>query len=325
MDSNSGLAAGAHSGTLHFVPPNLSAFEPTKPLVRTANINTLIWVGGMFDTPLSVAYPLDIARALNPTWALVTASLGSSGKSWGVSSIAQDAEEMAKLVAYFKGQRPGGKIVIMGHSTGCQDCMEYLVGAKAEQRPAVDGVILQASVSDREAIVDHLPNGFLHETNQLALKMCLEGHDKDAMPNRLTKPVFGRIAITARRWVDVASPGPDHTGADDYFSSDLSDERLKKTFGRLPPTTPLLLLFGGSDESVPQSVNKDELVYRWIKITEESGGKVDKLNGSIVPDASHNLNGNPERVVRDLVQRVVGFVGRLDSGDFGATGSSSRM
>lgn len=316
MDSEGGLRAGAYPGTLHYIPPNLSAFEPTKPLVRSMNINTLIWIGGLFDTPLSVAYPMDIAKALPPTWSLVTGSLGSSGRSWGVSSIAQDAEEMAKIVAYFKAQRPGGKIVIMGHSTGCQDCMEYVVGAKAEQRPAVDGVILQAPVSDREALVNHLPNAFMHEANQLALKMCREGHDKDAIPNRLTKPVFGRVAITARRWVDIASPGPDHTGADDYFSSDLPDDRLKNTFGRFAPTTPLLILEGGSDESVPEFVNKDELVSRWAKVVEEGGGKVDTIHGSIVPGASHNLNGNPAPVVQDLVQRVVGFTRRLDSNDF---------
>ncbi|KAK5739375.1 hypothetical protein LTR17_005280 [Elasticomyces elasticus] len=323
MDLHSSPPAGAHPGTLHFIPPNLAAFEPTKPLVRSMNVNTLLWIGGMFDTFLSVTYPMKIAQALPATWSLVTASLGSAGKSWGVGSIAQDAEDVAKIVAYLKAMRPGGKIVIMGHSTGCQDCMEYTVGAKAEQRPSVDGVILQASVSDREAIVNELPTAFLNEADQLALKMCREGHDKDAMPSRLTKPVFGRIAITARRWLDVASPGPDHNGADDFFSSDLPDERLAKTFGKLPPTSPLLILYGGSDESVPAHVNKDELVSKWIRAVENGGGHVDRFNGSIVPEATHNLNGCPEPVVHDLVQRVVGFVGRLDNGDF--QGAGARM
>lgn len=326
MEIYSDPPAGAHPGSLHYVPPNLCAFEPTKPLVRSANINTVIWVGGLFDTLLSVAYPMKIAQALSPTWSLVTASLSSAGKSWGVSSIAQDARDIAKLVAYFREQRPGGKIVIMGHSTGCQDCMEYVVGAQAEQRPAVDGVILQAPVSDRQALDDHLPKAFIHEGNQLALKMCREGHDKDVMPGRLTTPLFNTsIAITARRWVDIASPAPDHTGADDYFSSDLPDERLKSTFGKLPPSTPLLILYSGSDKSVPAAVNKDELVFRWIKAVQEGGGQVDRVNGSIVPDASHNLNGNPEPVVQDLVMRVLGFVGRLDNGDFEAAALSSRV
>lgn len=254
----------------------------------------------------------------------MTASLGSAGKSWGVSSIGEDADDIAKIVSYVKQLRPEGRVVIMGHSTGCQDCMEYVVGAKAEQRPTMDGIILQAPVSDREAIGELLPEAFLHEANQLALKMCREGRGKDAMPNRLTAG-FGRVAITAKRWVDVASPAPNHDGADDYFSSDLPDERLNKTFGKLPPSTPLLILYGGADESVPPSVDKHALVSRWMRIVQGSGGIVDNVNGGITPEATHNLNGNDKVVVEDLVKRVLGFVGRLDSGDLKAAQAGSRI
>ncbi|TKA68113.1 hypothetical protein B0A55_08294 [Friedmanniomyces simplex] len=307
---NSRSTAGTR--TLHFVPPNLTAFEPLKPLFPSADVHTLLWIGGLFDTLLSVAYPLEIAQALPATWSLATASLGSAGKSWGVGSIAQDAEDIAKIVAYFRTLRPGGKIVLMGHSTGCQDSMEHLVGPPSPHRPPVDGMILQAPVSDREAMASHLPEALLHEANQLALKMCREGHEKDALPYRLTKSLFGRVAVTARRWVDLATPG----GADDYFSSDLSEERLQNTFGRLPARTPVLVLYSGSEENVPSTVDKDALVRRWIGVIEAGGGKVDGYHGSIVPEATHNLNGCPESIVRDLVQRVVGFVGRLDNGDF---------
>ncbi|EMC91275.1 hypothetical protein BAUCODRAFT_48134, partial [Baudoinia panamericana UAMH 10762] len=302
----------AHPGTLHFIPPNLCAFEPAESVSPSTGLNTLLWVGGMFDTLLSVQYPLDIAQALPSTWTLLTASLGSAGKSWGVSSIAQDAEDMATVIAYAKKQRPHGKVVIMGHSTGCQDCMEYLVGPKAAQRPAVSGVILQAPVSDREALNHELPEAIMHEANQLALKMCREGHDKDAMPHRLSKLAFGRMAITARRWVDVASPGPDHTGADDYFSSDLSDERLQRTFGTLPSSTPLLILYSGNEENIPPTISKEDLISRWTSSVQSGGGQVDTVNGGIVAGATHNLNGNAKPVIDDLVRRVIGFLNRLD-------------
>ncbi|KAK5173645.1 uncharacterized protein LTR77_002326 [Saxophila tyrrhenica] len=318
MDVPANLPASAHPGTLHYIPPNLSAFEPTKPLVRSANVNTLLWVGGMFDTPGSVSYPFSIAQSLGPTWTVMTALLGSSGLSWGVSSIARDAEDMAKIVAYIKELRPGGMIIIMGHSTGCQDCMEYIVGKNAEKRPAVDGIILQAPVSDREAIMNDLPEAFMHEANQLALQMCRDGKDKDAMPNRLTKQVFGRIAITARRWVDISSPGPYHEGADDYFSSDLPDKRLRGTFGKLPASTPLLILYGGADASVPEHVDKRRLVQKWMHITEGGGGSVDGLNGGVVVGATHNLNAQAETIVQDLVRRVAGFIARMEKGEIGA-------
>jgi alpha-beta hydrolase superfamily lysophospholipase len=275
----------------------------------------------MADTLLQVNYPLSIAHKLGPTWSVVTTSLGSAGKGWGVGSIGKDAEDMAKIVAYFKQQRPQGKIIIMGHSTGCQDCMEYLVGKNADKRPAVDGVILQAPVSDREALHNDLPEAHMNDANQLALKMCREGKDKDALPNRLTTHLFGRTAISARRWVDIASPAPNHDGADDYFSSDLPEERLQRTFGKLPARSPLLILYSGADESVPQSVDKRRLVQKWMHITESGGGKIDGVNGGVVESASHNLNGQPEAIVQDLVRRVSGFIARIESGELTAGGS----
>jgi alpha-beta hydrolase superfamily lysophospholipase len=268
----------------------------------------------MFDTLHSTLYPFSIAQALGPTWSLVTASLGSAGMGWGVSSIARDAEQMSQIISYLKEKRPGGKVVIMGHSTGCQDCMEYLVGKDAGKRPAVDGIILQAPVSDREALQQELPEAFKHEADSLALKMCRDKQAQDAMPNRLTKPVFGRIAITAQRWLDVSSPGPDHSGADDYFSSDLPIARLKTTFGKLPSTSPLLILYSGSDESVPKSVDKLKLVDTWSGVVKDAGGSVDEVNGGVVAGASHSLSTSPDEVVQDIVRRVVGFVGRIDDG-----------
>lgn len=322
MENENPPSAVSHPGTLHFIPPNLSAFEPTRPLALSANVNTLLWVGGMFDTFLSVSYPLAIAHALSPSWSVVTTSLDSAGKGWGVGSIARDAEDMAKIIAYLKEQRPDGKVIIMGHSTGCQDCMEYLVGKNAEKRPAVDGVILQAPVSDREALSTTLPEAFLHEANQLALKMCREGKDKDCLPNRLTKPGFGRIGITARRWVDIASPAPNHDDADDYFSSDLSAERLKNTFGKLPASSPLLILYSGNDSGTPDSVDKRRLVQQWLHITEKYGGSVDGVNGGIVAGASHNLNGQPDEIVLDLVRRVIAFLTRIEKGEIGGSNAS---
>ena len=279
----------------------------------------------MFDTPLSVSYPIALAQRLGPTWSVVTASLFSAGLGWGVSSIARDAEEMAKIVSYLKEQRPGGRIVIMGHSTGCQDCIEYLVGKNAEKRPPVDGIILQAPVSDREALGNELPEAHMHEANQLALKMCREGKDKDCLPNRLTKPVFGRIGITARRWVDIASPAPNHDGADDYFSSDLSDQRLEITFGKLPASSPLLILYSGNDSGAPKGVDMKRLVQKWMHITERYGGSVDAVNGGVVEGASHNLNGDPDDVVNDLLKRVAGFVTRIEKGEIGTAAGGSRI
>ena len=308
--------ASSLPGVLHYVPPNLAVFEPSKALVRSLNINTLLWIGGLQDTFLSVAYPPLLAQALPPTWSVAMASLGSAGNSWGVGSIAQDAEEIAKIIAYLKQNRPGGKVVIMGHSTGCQDCMEYLTGSKAAEYPPVEGVILQAPVSDREALEFHLPQEVMAEANQLALLMCHEGKGSECMPTRITKPLFGKTAITAKRWVDIASPPPDRSGADDFFSSDTEITRLQKTFGKIAHSAALLILFSGSEGNVSPSLDKETLVGKWTNVVHAAGGKVDEQYGGVVPGATHNLNGDPDAVVQDLLRRVAGYIGRLDAGDF---------
>ena len=315
----------SHPGSLHLVAPNVSAFEPSKPLTSNQKTNTLIWIGGLSDSYSSVAYPYVLAQSLGPTWSLVIAALSSTGNSWGTSSIARDAEEIAKIVAYMKERRPSGKVVIMGHSTGCQDCMQYLVGAGADTRHHVDGAVLQAPVSDREAIEAELPKSYVHEANQMALKLCREKKDKEIMPNRLTSPLFGRTAVTARRWVDIASPGPDHRGADDFFSSDFDVNRIKESFGKLPAKTPVLILFSGSEENVSSDLDKEALVKKWTDVAKEAGANIDEKNGGVVPGASHNLNGNPDSAVQDLVQRVLGFVSRLDKDEFGQSTAGPRI
>lgn len=188
--------------------------------------------------------------------------------------------------------------------------MEYILGKGNEKRPGVDGIILQAPVSDREALEQELPAAFKQEADRLAIQMCKERKEKEYIPNRLTRPVFGRLAVTARRWLDVSSPGPDHSGADDYFSSDHGMERLQKTFGKLTNKTPVLILYSGSEENIPESVDKEKLVETWVGVVKDAGGVVDEGSG-LIPGASHNLNGNPDEVVQDLVKRVVAFTGRV--------------
>ena len=312
----------SHPGTLHFIPPNLTAFQPcTNKLLPTAATTlaskVLIWIGGMSDTPLSVSYPSTIALALDASWSLLTVSLSSVGLGWGVGSIAHDADDIARIVAFVRARRSDARVVLMGHSTGCQDCIEYVTGRNAGvDRPPVQGIILQAPVSDRQALQSTLPAHFLDNVNQRALEMCRNGSGKDCLPQSMTGPAFGRLGLTAKRWVDVASPGPLNDGADDFFSSDLSDERLDSSFGKVPPSTPLLVLFSGADDSVPLTVDSGLLVDRWMQAVERGGGVVDRRHSGVIAGASHNLNGQGYGVVQDLVSRVTGFMSLLGKGKF---------
>lgn len=123
--------------------------------------------------------------------------------------------------------------------------------------------------------------------------------------------------MSARRWLSLASP--DKNGDDDLFSSDLGEDRLRETFGRIPRETALLVIFGEEDEYVPEFVDKEGLVKRWVRAVEEGGGGAVVSGDStrLLEGASHNLNGNPEWVVDELCRRVVRFVEELEKGKGG--------
>ena len=233
--------------------------------------------------------------------------LSSSYSGFGTSDLEQDTHELAQCVAYFSELRPDAKIVLMGHSTGCQDIMHYLTSPG--QRPKINGAIMQAGISDREAFdtlddPDHIRKGV-----DVAQRYVREGRGNDVIPDYLTNMVFA-APVSAKRWLSLISPGPEHAGEDDYFSSDLDDERLKGTFGTIGKTgTPMLILFSGSDPHVPKHVDKQLLLNRWVRHIKEGGGVVDQ-NTAVIPGASHTLKelGQP---MNDIFARVNNFLERI--------------
>jgi pimeloyl-ACP methyl ester carboxylesterase len=287
-------------GTLHHVHP-VSAFEVATPS-RTNNqppTNLLLWIGGLTDTYHSVAYVYALAASLPPTWSLAQANLSSAGSGFGIASLSQDVAELSSLIHYFKSGKKN-RVVIMGHSTGCQDCLHYF--ASSGDRATVDGVILQAPVSDREAMVKDMAAESYHLACQTAQRYCQEGKGEYILPLNLTTSMFGNIPISARRWVALACKG----GEDDYFSSDLSEERLKSTLAKVDK--PLLIVYGEKDEYVPESVDKKALVARWMGVV---GEKAHGKSSDLLDGASHNLNGDDERVVGELITRVNDFLTSL--------------
>jgi pimeloyl-ACP methyl ester carboxylesterase len=292
-------APSATPGILHHVAP-VSAFEvaPSSTSASTPT-NLLLWIGGLTDTYHSVSYVYTLASSLPPSWSLAQVNLSSAASGWGISSLSQDVAELSSLIHHFRTQGKE-KVVIMGHSTGCQDCLHFFASPdKTGDRAKVDGVILQASVSDREAIAMDMPSSSLETANATAKEWCATGKGENILPLAITASNFGNNPVTARRWVSLACKG----GEDDYFSSDLSDEQLSNTFGKVD--VPLLLLYGEEDEYVPKYVDRKALVQRWIPFVK---GRVDEQSRELLGGASHNLNGDEESVVEELVKRVGKFL-----------------
>ena len=187
--------------------------------------------------------------------------------------------------------------------------MEYLVGPGHETREPIDGGILQAPASDRESIVLTMDSKVYEESCKVAQGMLDAGDGEEILPKKVTKGYFSPAPVSANRWLSLASPN--HDGDDDYFSSDLSDDQLMKSFGALPARSPLCVLFSGSDEYMPKILDMAVLIQKWTIFVKKGDGKVDEENSGVVKGASHNLAGNPEDVVQDLLRRVLGFLNGL--------------
>lgn len=229
---------------------------------------------------------------------------------------------MAQCVGYFRKLRPRAKIILMGHSTGCQDVMTYLTSdeSRAAHWPAVDGAILRAPVSDREAAQMMFPPGMYDESVAEAKRMVAAQQADEMLPMRFTASFFG-APCTARRWLSLASP--DHDGDDDLFSSDLSDAQLQTTFGRISAQAPpLCILYCGNDEFVPPSVDKPALLARWCCFVTRAGGSPTPDISTIIPGATHAATTDPPDVTDELVARVVRFVERCQSSSSASPSSS---
>lgn len=179
----------------------------------------------------------------------------------------------------------------------------------ASSRPPISAAILQAGVSDREAW-DFLLSSPEEKASCAAVlseaeRLIAAGKPKEMVSreNNIVQRELG-AAISAYRTHSLLAKG----GDDDYFSTDLPDSTLKNTFGRFGEDVPLMFLLGSEDPFVNPSTDKVALLGRWAEFVREGGGHVDEVNGGVVEGAHHNLDGDGEEVVGDLVRRVLGFL-----------------
>ncbi|KAJ4956417.1 hypothetical protein NE237_013200 [Protea cynaroides] len=247
----------------------------------------VIFIGGLTDGFLATEYlqPLSIALE-NEKWSLVQLLLSSSYTGYGTCSLKEDAMEIDQLIAYFINKEDSEGVVLIGHSTGCQDIVHYMRTNAACSR-AVRVAILQAPVSDREYRAT-LPE--TAEMIDLASSMIREGRGMELMPREANPDA----PITAYRFHSLCA----YMGDDDMFSSDLSDDQLKMRLGHME-TTPCQVIFSMADEYVPEYVDKKALVERLCRAL----GGAEKAE---IEWGNHSLSNR----VEEAVEAIVNFVKR---------------
>jgi len=200
--------------------------------------------------------------------------------------------------------------------------MEYTDYAKYGNEP-VDGFILQAPASDREALSLAMSKEHLEESISLASKMISDGREEDIMPRASIPPFFG--PCTAYRWHSLTAPGYvvstprlgekanerrlcsltiSLRGDDDYFSNDLSDAKLASFWGRFQK--PVLIVPSGEDEYVDKGIDVKKNVERWTGFC--APGIASDLS-DLIPGANHTVSQPESR--QWLADTVIKFLRSL--------------
>ncbi|PYH89808.1 DUF1749-domain-containing protein, partial [Aspergillus ellipticus CBS 707.79] len=316
--------------------PRLIAHEFTGPIPHPKR-NALLFIGGLTDGLLTVPYVQTLAHSLNTnphnTWSVYNLLLSSSYQGWGTGSIDRDIEEIGQCVSYIRSVKgAANKVVIMGHSTGSQDVLHYLSAANPlphnpdvdgltyAVRPAVDGAIMQAPMSDREYLLRMVEgDDEVKRAYEELVGLARGAEPRTLLPLGLTGKVGFEPAtpVNAGRFWSLASPeSPERPAKDDLFSSDLGEGRLRETFGVVRERGllgyRLMALYSGSDEYGVPGLDMQGMLERWRRATDEGAGEVkwDFDGSAVIPGASHNVQDVGQE---ELVQRVKGYLGRVES------------
>ncbi|KAK4150823.1 hypothetical protein C8A00DRAFT_45847 [Chaetomidium leptoderma] len=340
---------GGSPGILHHFTETLVGFEFAPGTGRQPH--SILFLGGLGDGLGTTSYVADFIPALQPTeWSLFTLNLTSAHQAWGFGHLDRDTDEIARCIRHIHDYKTakfgaGGKLVVMGHSTGSQCVLHYLSrpnphtstcpfdrGLEHTKRPVIDGGIMQAPVSDREAFQLIMRDGFLgrtpaelREAYDQMVAMAREAVRKDEsrdtmLPISLTTQ-FGypsNTPVSCRRFLSLVSPAsPQSPAEDDLFSSDLGEEQLARTFGMISQQGllkhRLMVLMSGADQSVPEWVNKEDLLKRWKKAADHNGAtRVWHQESGLIPGASHALSNDDQAEAREfLVKKVLAYLADL--------------
>ncbi|KAI8634628.1 dolichol-phosphate mannosyltransferase [Xylariaceae sp. FL1651] len=243
--------------------------------------NALVFIGGLGDGPHTVPYPRAIARRLEAeeelSYSVFEFRLKSSFSGFGFSRLVDDVAEISALVKYLRSIGKD-RVVLMGHSTGSQDCMEYT--SPVHDVAPVEGYILQAPVCDADAIALEMGHDRLEASITAAKQFIDAGKGQERLPLYHLPNSMQDTPVSAWRWYALGAPD----GEDNYFSPDLPDEVAGPYWKRVD--RPLLILHSGNDEFVPNSTDKQGLINRWKGLCKP--GVASELSGTI-PGAGHRV------------------------------------
>ncbi|CAF1068870.1 unnamed protein product [Rotaria sordida] len=262
---------------------NLVAFESGSLL----SSRCLILIGGLTDGLLSLPYVEKLSsklESLSKPYSLIQPLFRSSNLQYGWHTIDDDIQDLNILIDYLINNRNHLlSIILMGHSTGCQDIIHYL--RQQKKHPKIHRVILQGPVSDRQYL------STLSSTKD-QLDYCLNHleNKKEWLPRYLHDP-----PLTIERCLSLNQ----ENSIEDLFSSDLSDEQLKNIYENIE--TPITWIWSKQDEYVPDNI-KDQ-VENFVK--NKLANKKDSTF-LLLEKADHVVNDQQEQIY--LIEHIIQLI-----------------
>ncbi|KAF9539419.1 hypothetical protein EC957_005415 [Mortierella hygrophila] len=278
------------------LPGTLSTYNPHTRLTMFESgpqnsRGSVVFVAGLMDGYNALPYLPLLGKYLGEHlgFSLIQVMLTSSHMGYGVSSLLEDVRELDILLTFLREERAKTRLFFIGHSTGCQDAISF--ASHGRNRAAVQGIVLQGPVSDREFMMASL-NEMYGKYVRLAQRMINDGKGQELMVREVDV-----APVSAYRFNSLASIG----GDDDMFSSDIPFESLQALFGQVK--TPLIMVHSGKDEYIPPHINKESLVSNLTKASPSSLGAV------VLPDADHAISDLASQTI--FCDTVVQFIRKV--------------
>lgn len=213
---------------------------------RVNSRKTLILVGGLGDNILSLPYiELLEGYCSKKEFSFVIPQLRSM-PNFTVSPIESDIEDISDLLSNIDGE-----IVLLGHSTGCNDILAFLEKTIPNN---VKCVILQGPVSDTESISRE------EAENIISMIEC-------SNPETRYIEIKDGIIWLKDRFISLYSI----KGKEDFFSSYLDDSMFERWKSQIP----ILSVLSGKDEYC-----QVDMVDKFKKMGEVC----------FIPDGNHSLS-----------------------------------
>ena len=253
--------------------------------------NALVLIPGLTDGMMALPYTTPLHYSLlKLDFSLVQINLSSSFNQFGFNSLEQDKIELDKLLGFLKEKYKFEKILVCGHSTGCQDILYFL--RFGDHPSLINGVILQGAVSDRDI------SATMETTNTMmaeAQELVYQGKHGQILSQK-----FDDVApISAQRFLSLSGK----LTPDDMFSVDLTVDELKPILE--PVKVPILLCFSEEDEYVPNKVSQVKFANRMVSLLRTTSPSAQLV---YIPKADHAISNNYEIFIDHVITFVKTFL-----------------